>query len=229
MFYFDTKDRHTGQLLTESAETIADIKRRLRSNDVRHMLFCGNDRRTHMLDQSFPDEKLVTLWTTTTTGNERRERWSFAKFESYLDGGLIGLSYGDLHNRWIEEAKPKPLSPEMVAFCQARTPPWLTDLMEGRRPINPPDWLQPPPEKSKSVDAQSPDWKLHAQADGDFTVQIWRVVCDDGSELFQSSKDGNPPEDGWGFKKLDKLLGLYPECEFTFVSQAEPAPPPRAP
>lgn len=114
----------------------------------------------------------------------------------------------------------------MAAFWQANTPPWLKDWMEGRHPTNVLDWLQP--KKSALIRDPLP-WEMHAKTDGDPTVHVWRLVCEDGRELFQPTDDAIPPEKDWGYEKLDRLLALFPEREFTLLSKAEPAPGPRRP
>lgn len=196
MFMFDVHDPITGKRASESEATIADLKRRLRANDVHMLKFCGFDHRTHVLDWSDPASNTVALWTTTSYGSERREKWTFSKFENYLEGGLIGVRGGELHQKWIESSKPKPLDPEAAA--------WLAEHV---------------PMPFAHMPAQSAvSWELHATADaGDRTIHIWRSTLDDGNELLRPTI-GQVPKGRIGWRNLDELIEEcgYDALDFKF-------------
>lgn len=112
---FETECRETGEKLTNSPEVIEDLRLRLHSKlDAPKINFISDDKRRHEVIFSVDGENKVSLRIFSAVGNVRNERWQLDKVMSYLEAGFLAEHGKDLHKRWIENSKPKPMTEDQI-------------------------------------------------------------------------------------------------------------------
>lgn len=115
MFRFETESRETGERLTNSPEEIEKLRLRLHSRlNAKDINFISDDKRRHEVISSVDNEKKVSLRIFSAVGNARNERWDLEKVLRYLESGFLAEWGGDLHNLWIDNSKPKPMTAEQI-------------------------------------------------------------------------------------------------------------------
>lgn len=116
MFSFETECRDTGERLTNSSEDIESLRLRLHSkHDAAKISFISDDKRRHEVISCVDSEHKVSLRISSAVGNVRNERWHLEKVIRYLEAGFLAEWGKDLHNRWIENSKPVPMTEEQIA------------------------------------------------------------------------------------------------------------------
>ncbi len=109
--YFDTADRETGERLTNTPAAVEDLKRRLLSRlEASKISLISNDQRWHYIKSCVGPDQKVSLTVTSKAGSEYTYRWPIDKLMGQIEAGFLAEYGGDLHSRWIENSKPRPLS-----------------------------------------------------------------------------------------------------------------------
>ena len=203
MFMFETEDRDTGKKMEDAPENIDAVKARLRSDNSVGMEFITADKRTILVAVPLKDDGKISLRIRTIIGRERLERWPLSKLELQLESGFLTEKWGELHDRWIENSKPRPLSPEAKEFLE-KHPITINSIVSAIAKIYPETAAQlglvPKP-----VPVDEPEWQVYSYAATEPPSVVWRRG--EGEDcLFDFTKGTERPKGMTGTPDLDRLL-----------------------
>lgn len=119
---FNIRDRETGEQFNHTPEEINDLRARLASKALAPSIrLTSFDNRPHFIREALGSDGKVSLYVHSAVLREYCYRWPLEKIMRQIEGGILTETGGRLHELWIENSKPQPLSEEDQAFL-ARYP-----------------------------------------------------------------------------------------------------------
>lgn len=96
---------------------ISDLEARLKSKSLAPSIrLISVDNRPHFIREAVGTDGKVSLYAHSVVLREYCYRWPLEKIMGQIEGGLLTETGGRLHELWIENSKPKPLSEEELEF-----------------------------------------------------------------------------------------------------------------